>query len=245
MDYREYQLSAIEKAKVLVVSAGVSAVIAYVFYCSIWGMVLVPAFYVLLKKRMGNELQRKRAEDLQAHFMHGMQILNTALQAGLSMENAWREVQKETGALYGEDSDFFREIKEMNRTVALNMPIERLFLDFAHRSGVEDMISFAEIFDYGKRSGGNWKKIIDQTVLRMYERYETQKEIEVLLAAKKLEQQVMNLVPIGMLLFLQIASWDYIKVLYHNPLGILCMSVCLVAYGASVFLSEKIMKIQV
>lgn len=245
MDYKEYQLSAIEKAKVLAISVGVSAVIAYVFYRSIWGMVLVPVFYVLLKKRMGNELQRKRAEDLQAHFMHGMQILNTALQAGLSMENAWREVQKETGALYGEDSDFFREIKEMNRTVALNMPIERLFLDFAHRSGVEDMISFAEIFDYGKRSGGNWKKIIDQTVLRMYERYETQKEIEVLLAAKKLEQQVMNLVPIGMLLFLQIASWDYIKVLYHNPLGILCMSVCLVAYGASVFLSEKIMKIQV
>lgn len=245
MDYRECQFSAFEKGKVLAISVGVAVVVAYVFYHSVWGMVLLPGFYFLLKRRMRNELQRKRTEALQEQFMHGMQILNTSLQAGLSMENAWREVQKETGALYGETSDFFREIKEMNRTVALNMPIERLFLDFAHRSGVEDMISFAEIFDYGKRSGGNWKKIIEGTVLRMYERYETQKEIEVLLAAKKLEQQVMNLVPIGMLLFLQMASWDYIKVLYHNPLGVLCMSVCLAAYGAAVLLSEKIMEIQV
>lgn len=245
MDYKEYQLSAREQGKLLLISAGITVVAAYVFYHSVWGMVLLPVFYILLKKRMIKEFKRRRTAIMQEHFMHGMQILNTSLQAGLSMENAWREVQKETGVLYGEEADFYREIKEINQSVALNMPIERLFLEFAYRSGVEDMISFAEIFDYGKRSGGNWKKIIDATVLRMSERYETQKEIEVMLAAKKLEQQVMNLVPVGMLLFLQLASWDYIKVLYHNLMGVVCMSVCLGVYGASILLSEKIMKIQV
>lgn len=245
MDYREYQMSFQEIGKVLGISVAVAAVVAYVFYRSIWGMVLWPVLYIFLKKRMKMELQIKRAQTLQEHFMHGMQILNTSLQAGLSMENAWREVQKESGILYGEASDFFLEMKEINQTVAFNMPIERLFLDFAHRSGVEDIISFAEIFDYGKRSGGNWKKIIDGTVLRMCERYEAQKEIEVMLAAKKLEQQVMNMVPIGMLFFLQMSSWDYIKVLYHNPAGVLCMTVCLGAYGGAMLLSEKIMEIQV
>ena len=245
MDYSEYQLSFWEKGKIVLVSGGIAAVVAFLFYRSFWGLVLWPLLYVLVKKRMRQQLMTRRMETLREHFMNGMQVLNTSLQAGLSMENAWREVQKETLLLYGEGSEFYQEIREINQTVTFNMPIERLFLDFARRSGEEEILRFAEMFDYGKRSGGNWKKIIENTVLRMWERYETQKEIEVMLAAKQIEQKVMNLVPLGMLFFLQMASWDYMQVLYHNFLGIICMSICLAGYGAAIVLSEKIMKIQV
>lgn len=245
MDYMEYRLSLWEKGKAVLISCGVCIVVAFLFYRSAWGMVLWPCGYVLYKRYLREKKQRERTEGLQEQFMSGMQILNTSLQAGLSMENAWREVQREVGMLYGEESLFFREIKEMNQTVAYNMPIERLFFDFAIRSGVEEILRFAEILDYGKRCGGNWKKIIDNTVHRMCERYETQKEIEVMLAAKRMEQKVMNLVPLGMLVFLQMTSWDYMQVLYHNPLGVICMTICLIAYGMAVLLSEKIMRIQV
>lgn len=245
MEYREYQLSIREKCKIIFVSCGISIVIAFLFYRSFWAIVLWPGIYVLVKKHMRSKLQQKRMEVLQEHFMNGIQVLNTSLQAGLSMENAWREVQKETRILYGEHSEFYMEIKEINQTVTFNMPIERLFLDFAKRSGEEEILRFAEMLDYGKRSGGNWKKIIDNTVLRMWEKYEAQKEIEVMLAAKRMEQKVMNLVPLGMLLFLQISSWDYMQILYHNFFGVMCMSICLATYGVAIFLSEKIMRIQV
>lgn len=234
-----------EKGKSILISLAITAAVAFVFYRSAWAFVLWPGVYILVKHKMTEDAKIKRKQALKEHFMNGMQILNTSLQAGLSMENAWLEVQKETLMLYGENSEFYQKIKEMNQTVTFNMPIERLFLEFAQNSQVEEIMRFAEMFDYGKRSGGNWKKIIDNTVFRMCEQYETQKEIEVLLAAKKMEQKVMNLVPVGMLLFLQVSAWDYVEILYHNLFGVLCMTICLLIYVFAIWLSEKIMKIQV
>ena len=234
-----------EHAKLLLISMGITLGMAFLFYRSFWGMLLLPCVYSFVKYRFWKNKKEKELELLEEHFMNGLQVLNTALQAGLSMENAWREVEKETKSLYGEGGQFYQAIREMNQAVSLNTPVEQLFYEFAHKSKVEEMVRFAEILDYGKRSGGNWRRIIDQTVLRICEKYETQKEIEVMLAAKKMEQQVMNIVPLGMILFLQLASWDYVKVLYHNWLGVICMTVCLGVYVLAILLSEKIMKIQV
>ncbi len=234
-----------KKVKGVLIAIAITSVVAYVFYRSFWAFVLYPGIYLAVRRWIKEEDKKRREELMKEHFMNGMQVLNTSLQAGLSMENAWKEVEKETFLLYGETSEFYREIREINRTVTFNMPIERLFLDFAQRSKIEEVVRFAEMFDYGKRSGGNWKKIIDNTVFRMCEQYETQKEIEVMLAAKKMEQKIMNLIPIGMLLFLQMSAWDYVAILYHNVLGVICMTVCLGVYVFAIALSEKIMKIQV
>ena len=177
--------------------------------------------------------------------MHGMQTLGQSLQAGYSMENAWCEVEKEIGLMYGEEAEFFKNVKDMNNSIRMNVPIEKLFLEFAYSSGVEEAIRFAEIFAYGKRCGGDWKQIIDTTLYRMKERYDTRKEIEVLVAQKQMEQRIMNLMPLGMLAFLQLAAKDYMAALYHNWLGILCMSVCLCLYVATLILAEKILQIKV
>lgn len=234
-----------DKAKEISVSVAITGIISILFYRSMWAMILLPGVDILVKRYLQQESKQKRIEQLREQFMNGLQVLNTALQAGLSMENAWREVQKETKLLFGETSEFYQEIREINQAVTLNTPIEGLLLDFAYRSEVEELIRFAEILEYGKRSGGNWRKIIDTTVLRMCERHDAQKEIEVLVAEKRLEQRIMTLAPLGILVFLQISAWDYIKILYHNWLGVICMTVFLVIYGLTVLLSNKIMKIQV
>ena len=234
-----------KNVKSILISIGITAVISFVFYRSFWGFIVWPGSYLIVKGFIRKQDKWQRRQQLREHFMNGMQVLNTSLQAGLSMENAWREVEKETLLLYGKNSEFYWEIKKMNQTVEYNMPIERLFLEFAQRSGIEEIMRFAEMFDYGKRSGGDWKKIIDNTVFRMCEQYETQKEIEVMLAGKKIEQKVMNLIPIGMLAFLQISAWDYVQILYHNVLGVLCITICLVIYILAIWMSEKIMEIKV
>ena len=89
------------------------------------------------------------------------------------------------------------------------------------------------------------KQMIDAVVSRMGNKYDTKKEIEVLIAEKKLEQQIMNLMPLGMLLFLQISAWEYMEPLYHNGFGVFCMTICLVGYVTAWILSENILRIQV
>ena len=102
-----------------------------------------------------------------------------------------------------------------------------------------------ELFEYGKRSGGNWRRIIQEIVQHIQDKYDAEKEIAVMVASKKLEQQVLNIIPLGILLFLQISSWDYMSVMYHNPLGVICMTIILIFYVISIFLAEKIMQIKV
>lgn len=222
-----------------------TVLISILFYRSAWGSLLFPLLLYLLYQRKIAMEKEKRKKALEEQFMNGIRVLNTSLQAGLSMENAWKEVQQETRIMYGEKAIFFREVQEINHSVEMNIPLEKRILDFAYRSEVEDIISFAEIFEYGKKSGGNWKRIIDTTVLHLSEKYEARKEIEVMIAGKKMEQQVMNMVPLGMLAFLQLSAWDYMHVLYHNLLGVVCMTFCLLGYVGAIFLSQKILQIQV
>lgn len=234
-----------EKTKIAAFTLVCTCCVAVLFYRSLWGCLWAPVLYVVLYKRVKESGKEQQKEILLEQFVQGIRILNTSLQAGFSMENAWIEVQKELEVLYGRESIFVQEVREINRLVSLNNPIEKCFGAFAQETEVEEIMQFAEILEYGKRSGGSWRRIIGAAAERMREKFEAKKEIEVMIAEKKMEQQVMNIIPLGIIMFLQISSWDYIRVMYHNPLGVLCMTILFIGYGISLILAEKIMKIKV
>ena len=242
---KKYTMTLQEKGRVVCSSMGITILIAVLFYRSIWGCVIFPVVCYLVYQKIRMESYERKKQEMEEQFLHGMRVLNNSLQAGLSMENAWREVEKEILLLYGKESVFYMEVKNMNASVSLNIPIEKLFLDFAYRSELEDAINFAELFHYGKRFGANWKHLIDAVVSHMGEKYEGRKEIEVMVAEKKMEQRIMNILPLGILLFLQVSAWDYMSVLFHNWLGVICMTVCLTAYIVSIIISEKILQIRI
>ena len=242
---QRYQMSFKDKAGIVMIAVMISGAISLLFYHSWWGMLVFPMVYLLVRRRGEKEMVQREKKELREQFMYGLQVLNSSLQAGFSLENGWKEVEKEVLALYSPKSIFCQEVCKINRSVALSVPIEALFLQFAQKYEVLEIISFAQIMDFGKKNGGNWKALIEDTVFRMLESYETQKEIEVMIASKKLEQQIMNVIPLGMLLFLQISSWEYVAVLYETQIGGMIMTVCLVVYVLALLLSEKIMKIQV
>lgn len=226
-------------------SAGITGIIIFLFYRSFVGAIWFPVVCFFEWKRTRKEEKERKQKRLQEEFLHGIRVLNNALQAGLSMENAWIEVEKEIRLLFGDKAELYLELKAMNQQVAHNMPIETLFLEFAYRSQLEDLIQFAELMEFGKRSGSNWRRIIDGTVSRIVEQEEAKKEIEVMVAEKRLEQQVMNLMPLGLLVFLQVSAWDYMAVLYHNWFGIICMTLMLLGYIGAILLSRKILKVQI
>lgn len=214
------------------------------FYRSIWAVVFFPLVYFFQMREEKRKKEEMRRSKLQEEFLHGIGVLNSALQAGLSMENAWREVEDETRQMYGASSEWYLAIREMNQKVAHNTPIEKLFLEFAYKTKLEDMIQFAELLEFGKRSGSNWRKIIESTVNQMTERQAARQEIEVMVAEKKMEQQIMNVLPLGLLGFLQISAKDYMSVLYHNWLGVIVMTVFLGLYVGAILLSQRILKVQ-
>lgn len=65
------------------------------------------------------------------------------------------------------------------------------------------------------------------------------------IAAKRMEMNIMNLVPFGILAYVGITSPEFLEPLYGNWMGMGVMTVTLVIYVFACWLSEKIVDIQV
>lgn len=245
MNYQQYKLSVRDIAVVIGKAAGITGCVAWLFYDSPWALLLFPAAVVVLAKRQMRQQQEKRKERLAEEFLDAMRAVSASLYGGYSMENAWREAQKEIRMLHGEQCDMYRELAEINRSVALSVPLEKLLADFGARSGVEDIESFAEVFAFAKRGGGNFLQMIETTTEHIRLRQETCREIAAAVASRELEQKVMNVIPLFILAYLRIGMGDYLDTLYHNAFGIVFMTGCLLVYAAAIALSARIMAIRV
>ena len=96
-----------------------------------------------------------------------------------------------------------------------------------------------------RRTGGNLGKIIEKMSRIIGEKIRVEREIDVSIAGKKMEQLVMSLVPGGMIIYMQITSEGFLDVLYHNLLGNMVMTVCLGIYFFSFRLGRKIVRISI
>lgn len=245
MNYDEYHMTIRDKifyGGQFLLMAGVFAELFYhqpLF--AIFAVALLPLWYRYKRRILGD----RRKEKLLLQYKDSLRCVAGALAAGYSVENAYREAYQDMKNLYGEDALMCLELQYMLSRVALNEPIEQLLLDFAHRSGLEEVESFSQVFAFAKRMGGDQVNIIRRTSDQISERILAKQEITVLLSAKKLEQKVMNVIPLFILGYVQLTSPEFIAELYGNLAGGVVMTLALLVYGTAILLSEKIMKIEV
>ena len=245
MDYRSYHCNRWDNLKWFGESVIVTTTVSWLFYRSWYGMVLIFPVGVFFRRRYIKMCRERRQQELLYQFKDGIQALSAALLAGYSVENAFREAEKELCKLHGAEALMTKEWHQINQKVAMNEPVEKRLSEFAARSGCEDVESFAEVFAFAKRSGGNFVKIIRATISRMLGKIEVEREIDTVLAGKKLEGKIMNVMPLFILAYLNVTSKDFLQVLYGNPLGVMVMTAALGVYAMALKLSEKILDIQI
>ena len=218
-DYGVWKFSGKEKAKLILSYLGLCGLVSWLFYHSFWAVLpFLAGLPVFLKKSREKRIKERR-EELLTEFLTGIRAIASALNAGYSMENALGEALKETEKVYGMDGVFTEELREMERKRNLNQSMETLWADLGKRSGLEDIENFGEIFQVARRSGGNLKEIIQSTADNITRKTETRREIEISLAAKKMEQKVMSAVPFFILAYVDLGSPEFLEGLYHNKLG--------------------------
>ena len=157
MDYRKYRCNLWERLGCLAAGTAVAAAIAWLFYRSWYGMVLVIPVNYLIVSYYKNKKRDERAKKLMIEFRDAIQAVAAALLAGYSIEHAWKEAEREIMDLYGKEAMITKELIQMNAEIKLNRNVEEILHDLAVRSGVEEIQSFAEIFGFAKRSGTSAK----------------------------------------------------------------------------------------
>ncbi len=244
-DYRKCMLSIRESLKCAGIAVFLGALAAWLLYKHWVGMLLsIPLLLICRRSYVRKKIEKRKAE-LLIQFKDAIQSISVALLSGFSIENAWYEAEREVSELYGSNADMAVELHYMNSGIRMNRPVEQALYEFATRSGCEDIIGFAEIFRFAKRSGGNFPKIIQNTARRIAEKQEVEREIVTVLSGKKMEQKVMNAVPVGLLAYLNVTSAEFLAPLYGNVLGIGVMTVAFVAYVGALLLAQKMVEITI
>lgn len=244
-DYEKYQYTTKEFVKYIMQCILLCVMLDYLFYKSVWLLLCifpVSWFYLKWKKK---QLIRERKRKLNYQFRDALNSMSVAVQAGYSVENAVSACTRDLQQLYGKKEDIVEEFSYIEAQQKISVPVEELFLDLGKRCKVEDIENFASVLYTAKRSGGDLGNVIQKVARMLGDKIDVKKEIEATLAAKKTEQMIMSLMPVGIILYLQLASPGFLDMLYGNPFGVCIMTVCLAVYGTAYWMGKRIVEIEV
>lgn len=234
-----------EYAAGIIQSLIVYGMAVYLFYESVIPSLLLIPLWLFYLKEWSRERAAAKESEFRSQFKDSIQSMSAALKAGYSVENAIRETRKDILPLYGEDTRIAKEYDLMVTKLNMNRPAEQVLEEFAERVGQEDVENFVNVFSAAKRSGGDSISIIRNAVRVISEKIDTEKEIASVLAAKKLEFNIMCVVPFVIILYMKLTFGDFLRVLYESMAGRIIMSACLAAYIGAWIYGKRLLRIEV
>lgn len=244
-DYRNCSLTPAEA--VLTAAAGILliCVLGRLFYRSSAAAAMMSPLILLLFRYVRRVKGENRRQRLTVQFRDGALSVAAAMTSGYSVENAFRTAAEEMCLLYGEDGIITTEFRQILRRIELNETAEDAVRDLAFRSGCREIQQFADVFAAAKRSSGQIAPVLKDTADWISRRIAVQEEIRTLIAAKRLEQRIMCVMPAGILVYINLGDPGFTDPLYRTIAGRIIMTLCLIIYAAAFCLGERIMRTEV
>lgn len=219
--------------------------VIYLFYGSaLPALFLIPLWGVYMKQWAEDMTSKKEAE-FRNQFRDCIQAMSAALKAGYSAENAIRETKRDIAPMYSPDKRIMKELRLMVHQIEMNRPVGQVLEEFSERAGQEDVENFVHVFNAAKKSGGDSISMIRRAVRVISEKIDTEKEIQTMLASKKLEFDIMCAVPLVIILYMKMTFGGFLDALYDNAAGAAVMTICLILYTGAYLLGRKLIRIEV
>lgn len=218
--------------------------INYGFYRSASAFIPLSLLGLIFYKIERKELIHKKKEEARQQFKELLLLTVTGQKAGYSVENAFLKSYEDMANLYGEKSSVCRMLTELKIGLGNNRKTADLWKIIGNVSGIEEIKEFSSIFEIAKESGGNMTGVMERTAQTIANRAQTQKEIELLLSARKLEQKIMNIMPFFLIVYVTLTSPGYFSSLYHSAQGVMIMTFFLLLYLGACVIGMKITDIE-
>lgn len=243
IDYNIYTPSKKEKIIWFFLGMIVSGAVLYIFYESIIASIVIGAvcgyFFIPIRT---NQVIKKRQKRLTTQFRGLLDALSTSIGAGKNMFDSFTGAAEDLAVQFSADADIVKEVNLIRIGLDNNIQIEDLLLNFAERSGVEDVRNFANVFATCYKKGGNIKDVIKNTASIIGDKIEIQMELETMVSGQKNEQNIMLVMPVVFIVVLKSMGGDLIDL--ESPIGILSVTIALGIFVLAYFISKKILNIK-
>ena len=242
-DYNVYNATVKEKAAWFLIGMLVSGAVLYIFYENIFVSIIIGAicgiFFVPLRKK---QVINKRKKKLTAQFRGLLDALGTSIGAGKNMFDSFTGAEEDLAVQFTPEADIVKEVRLIRIGLDNNIGIEDLLLNFAERSGIDDVRNFANVFATCYKKGGNIKDVIKNTTSIIGDKIEIQMELETMVAGQKNEQNIMLVMPVVFIIVLKSMGGDLIDL--KSPVGIISVTAAIAIFILAYFISKRILNIK-
>lgn len=240
IDYNISSDTSINRLTSWLIGFAAGFVIFFVFYkiilLSVIGGVLIGTANIFLSSKKNIEKRKMR---LRTQFYDLLEAMSVSMRAGNPPYKALISAREDLMLLYPEKSDIIRELDLIIGKFNNAVPLSEAFSDFADRSGLEDIESFASIYATieGKSSKAN--EIIRETQEIIADKMSIEMEIDTMMTGAKSEANIMLFMPLGILLILGYMGQGFMDAIYTTPVGRLTATFGLVIFVVSFVLTQK------
>lgn len=261
LNYTVYHLKTWEKIVYFLIAFVVGAFVGYLFYGNLgkdeYGQattityvlnIMIPTIVGLIAGKMFLPMREKqiierRRKNLRDQFRNMLEGLVTSLGAGNNVPDSFSAVYEDLKIQYESDAYIIKELEIILEGIRHNVPVENIIMDFGERSGIDDIKTFANVFNISYRKGGNIKDVIRNTHSIISEKIEIAEDIETTVTSGKLDQKIMLVMPIALISIIKFMSPEF-AANFATPAGIASTTIAVACFVGAYFLGKSMLDIK-
>ncbi|MCL1935763.1 MAG: hypothetical protein FWF57_05245 [Defluviitaleaceae bacterium] len=219
--------------------------VLWLFYRSIILSTIIAIFMVPMAIVLNiNMAKAKRLKKLMGQFKSLLESLVVSLQAGSTDLDAFINALEDMRLMYSEQSDIAKEVNLIIVKFSNRETIGEALEDFAKRSGLQDIILFANVYKLIEGKGDKTSEIVIRTQRILSDKIEIETEIKTLASGALMEINIIALVPILIVAVMGFMGGDLMSSLF-TPVGNVVATIAIGIFIGAYALGRKLANIKV
>lgn len=213
--------------------------ISNVAFFMVVGIIAVKFFVPIYVKSR----KEKRDKTLRVQFRDMLESLSSSFSSGSNVQKSFESAFEDLKMQYNDTDYIIIEMQEIINGVSQNIQVEVMIKDFGERSGNEDIVSFADVFEICFRKGGNMKTVIQRTQNIISGKMAVEDEIATKLTSNKMQHNMMSVMPIVIVALLKLTN-EAFSANFATPVGVLVNTIAIGIFLAAYKYGTKIVDIK-
>ena len=204
-------------------------------WLALLGMVaglIIPDLWVRQRKAM-------RRRKFQGQLVDALFILSSSLRAGLSMTQAFEQLESEMGPPASQ------EFGLMMKAHRLGLTLEESLQRLNERMPCDELNLITTAVLVARETGGDITGIISQLITTIRERKKLNDKVKSLTLQGRIQAYVMSMLPIFFAMFVQTFNRDYFRVLMEDETGNLLLMAAVALWVVGMLLLIRMSKVEI
>lgn len=244
-DYTASPCTLFDHIVAFLIGAVAGFAVLFIFYkivpLSIVGGVVIGVVYIFVSEQAAIH---KRLTRLRLQFFDMLEAMSVAMRAGNPVLKALESAREDLVMIYSENTDIIIELDILIQRFHNAIPLSEAFSDFAERSGLEDVASFASVYATIEGKSSRADEIVRETQQIIADKMEIEMEIETMMTSAKSEVNIMLFMPLVILAIIGYAGAGFMDSIYTTEIGRVVATGGLIVFVISFVMARKFSNVQ-